>query len=55
VSRVTKEDAQGFGSYKHMGGRIAVLTVLAAENEEVAKDMAMHIAAKNLFILIVTS
>lgn len=47
VSRVTKEDAQDFGAYKHMGGRIAVLAVLAKQDEEVAKDMAMHIAAQN--------
>lgn len=47
VSRVVKEDAQGFGAYKHMGGRIAVLAVLAKTDEEVAKDIAMHIAAQN--------
>jgi elongation factor Ts len=29
VSRVVKEDVQAFGAYKHMGGRIAVLAVLA--------------------------
>ena len=47
VSRVVKEDGQDFGAYKHMGGRIAVLAVLAKQDEEVAKDMAMHIAAQN--------
>jgi elongation factor Ts len=47
VSRVVKEDAQGFGAYKHMGGRIAVLAVLAKADDEVAKDIAMHIAAQN--------
>ncbi len=47
VSRVSKEDAQEFGAYKHMGGRIAVLALLAKQDEEVAKDMAMHIAAQN--------
>ncbi len=46
VSRVTKQDEQGFGAYKHMGGRIAVLAVLAAANDEVAKDIAMHVAAQ---------
>ena len=46
VTRVTKETAQGFGAYKHMGGRIAVLALLQAENDEVAKDIAMHIAAQ---------
>ena len=47
VSRVVKEDGQDFGAYKHMGGRIAVLAVLSKQDEEVAKDMAMHIAAQN--------
>lgn len=47
VSRVVKEDTQDFGAYKHMGGRIAVLAVLENKDEEVAKDMAMHIAAQN--------
>ncbi|WP_176240079.1 translation elongation factor Ts [Mariniplasma anaerobium] len=47
VSRIVKEDAQDFGAYKHMGGRIAVLAVLENQDEEVSKDMAMHIAAQN--------
>ena len=47
VSRVTKQDSQGFGSYLHMGGRIAVINVMEKEDMEVAKDMAMHIAAQN--------
>ncbi len=46
VSRVIKQDAQGFGAYKHMGGRIAVLAVLAKDDAEVAKDIAMHVAAQ---------
>ena len=45
VTRVKKTDEQGFGAYKHMGGRIAVLTVLASENAELSKDVAMHVAA----------
>ncbi len=47
VSRVCKEDNQDFGAYKHMGGRIAVLAVLESKNDEIAKDIAMHIAAQN--------
>lgn len=47
VSRVVKETGQGFGSYLHQGGTIAVLTVLAKEDEVVAKDIAMHVAAQN--------
>jgi len=46
VSRVTKSDAQGFGSYKHMGGRIVSLTVLEKADEETAKDVSMHVAAQ---------
>jgi len=47
VSRVVKTDAQSFGAYKHMGGRIAVLAVIGTNNAEVAKDIAMHVAAQN--------
>ncbi|MFD1850354.1 translation elongation factor Ts [Oceanobacillus bengalensis] len=44
----TKTDNDSFGSYLHMGGRIGVLTVLEGTTEEqVAKDIAMHIAAVN--------
>lgn len=42
---VTKNDGEYFGAYIHMGGKIAVLTVLKGANEEVAKDVAMHAAA----------
>lgn len=42
-----KDDAEHFGSYLHMGGRIAVLTVVEGGNDEVAKDGAMHVAAIN--------
>ncbi len=46
VNRVTKTTEQGFGAYKHMGGRIAVLNVVNPANDEVAKDIAMHVAAQ---------
>ena len=42
---VTKEDNETFGSYLHMGGKIAVLVKLEGANEEVAKDVAMQSAA----------
>lgn len=42
---VTKEDNEVFGSYIHMGGKIAVLTVLQNVSEVVAKDVSMHAAA----------
>ena len=45
---VSKTDSDAFGAYLHMGGRISVLTVLEGTNdEEAAKDVAMHIAAIN--------
>ena len=42
---VEKSDNEVFGSYLHMGGKIAVLTVLDGANEEVARDVAMQAAA----------
>src|SRR5690606_31250636 len=45
ISVVEKEDSDVFGAYIHMGGKIAVLTVIENTNEEVAKDVAMHAAA----------
>ena len=42
---VNKSAEQGFGSYVHMGGKIATLVVLAKEDAELAKGLAMHIAA----------
>lgn len=47
VMRVEKQATQGFGAYRHMGGKISVLTVLAKDDVEVAKDVAMHVAANN--------
>ena len=41
---VTKEDSQVFGTYSHMGGKIATLTKLSSD-EELAKDIAMQVAA----------
>ncbi|WP_053366194.1 translation elongation factor Ts [Bacillus sp. FJAT-27245] len=44
----TKTDNDAFGAYLHMGGRIAVLSVLeGSADESVAKDVSMHIAALN--------
>lgn len=43
-----KTDADSFGGYTHAGGRIGVLTlVTGTTDEEVAKDVAMHVAAIN--------
>lgn len=44
VTKVVKEDGQEFGFYKHMGGSIIAL-VTVDNNEEVAKNLAMHVAA----------
>ena len=41
---LTKEDNQVFGTYSHMGGKIVALTLLD-KDEEVAKDIAMQVAA----------
>ena len=43
--KITKDDNQSFGSYLHMGGKIAVLVLTDGANEEVAKDCAMQAAA----------
>ncbi|ACA39182.1 translation elongation factor Ts [Lysinibacillus sp. fkY74-1] len=44
----TKTDADSFGAYLHMGGRIGVLVTLEGSTDaSAAKDVAMHIAAIN--------
>ena len=45
IEVVEKEDGDNFGAYLHMGGKIAVLTVIKGGNEEIAKDVAMQAAA----------
>ena len=42
---VTKNDDEFFGSYIHMGGKIAALKVIKGASEAVAKDVAMQAAA----------
>ena len=42
---VEKQDNQVFGTYSHMGGKIVTLAVLEGSDSEVAKDVAMQIAA----------
>lgn len=44
-SLITKEDNQVFGTYSHMGGKIVTLAVLEGNDKDVAKDVAMQIAA----------
>ncbi len=45
ITVLEKGDDEVFGSYVHMGGKIAALTLLKGANEEVAKDVAMQAAA----------
>jgi len=42
---VTLNDDESFGEYLHMGGKIATLVVVKGANSEVAKDVAMQLAA----------
>ena len=44
---VKKSAEQSFGAYVHMGGKIAVLVLLDKKDDELAKGLAMHIAANN--------
>lgn len=45
--KLTKTESQEFGIYSHMGGKITSVVVLEGKNSEVAKDIAMHVAAMN--------
>ena len=48
---LTKKDSESFGDYIHMGGKIAVLTIVDGASNIVAKDVAMHAAAmKPLYV-----
>lgn len=46
VRRVTKVEGDTLGGYIH-GGRIGVIVSMAGGSEELAKDVAMHVAAAN--------
>ena len=51
VQKITKNDNQSFGFYKHMGGKIATVCVVEGLDAEVARDMSMHVTAtKPLYI-----
>ncbi len=47
VQRFTKTDSASFGAYNHMGGKIVSLTIVDNVDEDVAKDISMHVAALN--------
>ena len=44
---VKKQEGQLIGSYTHMGGKISSVVVIDKEDAELAKQLAMHIAANN--------
>lgn len=45
--KLAKTESQEFGIYSHMGGKITSVVVIEGNNHEVAKDIAMHVAAMN--------
>lgn len=45
--KIEKQEGQGIGTYIHMGGTIAVVVVLNKEESQLAKGIAMQIAANN--------
>ncbi len=45
IDVVTKNDEEVFGTYLHMGGKIASLVVVKGSDEALAKDVAMQSAA----------
>ena len=47
VQVLTKDANEVFGAYKHMKGKIVTVATLAGNDEVVAKDIAMHVAALN--------
>ena len=47
VSKHTISGNETFGAYKHMGGKIVALVVLEDGTPDLARDMAMHVAAIN--------
>lgn len=44
---IRRDDEQDIGTYIHMGGKIAVAVLIDKVNPELAKGLAMHIAANN--------
>lgn len=42
---IEKAENQAFGAYSHMGGKISALVLLTDTTDEIARDIAMHVAA----------
>lgn len=47
VAVYQKTDSQVFGAYSHANGKLIALTILEGGNQEVAKDISMHVVAMN--------
>ncbi|MGD9809349.1 MAG: translation elongation factor Ts [Deferribacterales bacterium] len=47
IRRFTKLDGNNVSTYIHMGGKIGVIVNLDGGDEELAKDLCLHIAASN--------
>ncbi|MDE5715399.1 MAG: translation elongation factor Ts [Anaeroplasmataceae bacterium] len=47
VRVIEKNSNEVFGAYKHMRGRIITISILSGNDDVVAKDIAMHVAALN--------
>ena len=45
IAVIEKKDSENFGSYLHMGGKIASLIVIDGADENIAREVAMHAAA----------
>lgn len=43
--KIVKSDNEVFGIYSHMGGKITALVVIEGADKDVARDVAMHVAA----------
>ena len=43
---MTKSDNQVFGAYSHMGGKMSAIVLVDGANEEISRDVAMHVAAQ---------
>lgn len=44
---INKAAGENFGAYIHMGGKMSVLVVLEGGSEDLAREVAMHVAASN--------
>ena len=45
--RVKKDNTQGFGTYTHMQGKLVTLVILNKDENEIANQLAMQVAAMN--------